>query len=251
MVNLAVRQLLPDLADDVDLAIAYAFPPDRPWVRANMVASVDGAAAVDGTTKGLSGPADQRAFGVLRQLADVVLVGAGTARTERYGAEPIRPEHVERRRAAGQTPAPPISVVSRSLDLDPSSDLFAGAPIRTIVITCTAAPAARRRELATVADVVDAGRDAVDLAAAVDALHARGLFRVSCEGGPHLLGQLVAVERLDELCLTLSPLLVGGAPRLLADHPLPRPARLHLAHLLEADGFLFARYLVERTLRTV
>src|SRR6186713_1435307 len=123
MVHLGVRRLLPDPHDEVDLVTAYAFPIDGPWVRANMVASVDGAGAINGTTRGISSPADQQAFGVLRQLADVVLVGAGTVRAERYGAEPAKPEHVQRRRAAGQADAPPIAVVSRSLDLDPGSPL--------------------------------------------------------------------------------------------------------------------------------
>lgn len=244
---MGVRQLLPHTADEVDLVTTYEFPPDRRWVRANMVASVDGAGAVDGTTKGLSSPADQRAFGVLRQLADVLLVGAGTVRTERYTAEPIRPEHVERRRSAGQQRAPAMAVVSRSLALDPDSALFVGAPARTIVLTCRAAPVEGRRALADVADVIDAGDEEVDLGAAIDVLHARGLTRVSCEGGPHLLGQIVAADRLDELCFTLSPHLVGGLPpRLLDGQDLPHPSRLRLAHLLEEDGFLFASYVVDR-----
>lgn len=245
-----MRQLLPHPADDVDLATAYAFPTGRTWVRANMVGSVDGAAAVAGTTRGLSGPADERAFAVLRQLADVLLVGAGTARAEAYAAEPVRAEHVARRRSAGQTAAPAMAVVSRSLDLDLASNLFIGAPTRTIVITCAAAPASRRRAVASVADVIEAGADEVDARTALDALHERGMSRVSCEGGPRLLGQLLAAERLDELCFTLAPLLAGGsAPRMLADHALDRPARLSLTQLLADDGFLLARYAVDRPAR--
>jgi riboflavin biosynthesis pyrimidine reductase len=252
VVHLGVRQLLPEPLEAVDLVTTYAFPTDRPWVRANMVATVDGGAAVNGATRGLSGPADKHAFEVIRQLADVVLVGAGTVRAEKYAAEPVKPEHAERRQLAGQTPAPPIAVVSRSLDLDPTSGLFVGAPSRTIVITCEAAPASRRRELAGVADLIDAGSDQVDIGAAVDALHTRGLRKVSCEGGPLLLGTLVAADRLDELCFTLSPLLLGGtAPRLLAGHLLPRLVSVQLTHLLEAEGFLFVRYLVDRPPRTV
>ena len=246
-----MRRLLPDPAEDTDLVSAYAFPPG-PWVRANMVSSVDGAGALNGTTKRLSSPADQQAFSVLRQLADVVLVGAGTVRAERYGPEPLSPEHAERRRAAGQSPAPAMAVVSRSLDLDPGSSLFVDAVTRTIVITCAAAPEPHRQELESVADVIEAGTDDVDVSAAVDALHARGFHRVSCEGGPRLLGQLVAAGRLDELCFTLSPVLVGGEPlRLLAGQELPGSVQVRLAHLLEDDGFLFARYLVDRPTRTV
>lgn len=242
-----MRQLLPHPAEDVDLAAAYAFPPGRPWVRANMVGSVDGAAALAGTTRGLSGPADERAFAVLRQLADVLLVGAGTARAEAYAAEPVDPDQVARRRSAGQPAAPVMAVVSKSLNLDPASNLFLGAASRTLVITCRSASPARRRAIAAVADVIEAGTDEVDLGAALDALQARGLPRVSCEGGPRLLGQLVAAGRLDELCFTLAPLLAGGpAPRLLAEHALAGPVRLRLTQLLADDGFLLARYAVDR-----
>lgn len=128
--------------------------------------------------------------------------------------------------------------------------MFIGAPTRTIVITCAAAPASRRRTVASVADVIEAGADQVDAGAALDALHERGLSRVSCEGGPRLLGQLLAAERLDELCFTLAPLLAGGsAPRMLTDHALDRPARLSLTQLLADDGFLLARYAVDRPAR--
>ena len=131
-----------------------------------MVASVDGAGALGGTTRRLSSDADRAVFALLRQLADVILVGAGTVRAERYGAEPVDPTHAEQRIATGQSPAPGIAVVSRSLDLDPSSTLFVAAATRTIVITCTAAPPDRRRALQDVADVIDAGTDAVDVGAA-------------------------------------------------------------------------------------
>ena len=110
-----------------------------------------------------------------------------------------------------------------------------------------AADASARSRLAEVADVVVTGADHVDLSAGIDALVELGLPRVLCEGGPHLLADVVAAGRLDELCLTTAPRLVGGdGPRIMADLHLADVVDLELAHLLEDDGNLFARYLVSR-----
>jgi riboflavin biosynthesis pyrimidine reductase len=230
--------------DDLGLARLYAYPSDR-WLRANMVASVDGAATVDGLSGGLSSPGDRRLFWVLRGLADVVLAGAGTARAEGYG--PTRPKDswgpLGLRK--GRPAAPPLALVSRSLDLDPANALFTGAPAdaRTIVITCAAAPADARAALERVADVIVAGDTLVNLGDALGALHDRSLGRVLCEGGPHLLGQFAAAGLLDELSLTVSPVLAGpGAPGIVAGAPFPS-RRLALGHVLEEDGTLFCRYL--------
>jgi riboflavin biosynthesis pyrimidine reductase len=238
----------------VDLAAAYAYPATGPWLRANMVASADGAATAEGRSEGLSGPADKRVFSLLRALADVIVVGARTVRREGYGAARPKPGFVEARLAAGRPPAAVVAVVSRSLDLDFSGPLFspaqpdpagAGPGPRTIVITSAAASEDALRAAREVADVVVAGGERVDLAAALDALAERGHTRLLTEGGPHLLAQLLAAGRLDELCLTISPLLTGDdtALRILTGTPLEPPVPLRLGHLLEDDGMLFARYL--------
>jgi riboflavin biosynthesis pyrimidine reductase len=245
-----VRQLLPspsgELGDD-DLVAAYAVPAGRrPHVRANFVASADGAAWLDGRSGGLSSPADKRVFALLRDLADVVLVGAGTIRTEGYSYPHFSARRRARRRALGLAELPTFAVVSGSLDLDPRSRLFDGAPVRTVVLTSAKAAADRGAALAPVADVVTAGEDRVDLSAAVDALAARGLTRVLSEGGPVLLAGLTGAGRLDELCLTVSPLLAGpGAGRIVAGagHP---PVTLRILRLLTEDGSLFTRYAVDR-----
>lgn len=246
-----VRRLLPlhdgDL-DDEALAEAYAYPfPGRHssrWVRANMVSTVDGAAAgVDGRSSSVSTPADRRVLRVLRALADVVVVGAGTARAEAYGPVRVRPTLLPGREGRGQPPAPVLAVVSRSLELDPSSRLFAAAAARTVVVTSHAAPAARRARLEQVADLIVAGADEVDLLAALDALAARGMTRVLCEGGPTLLAALGAAGLLDELCLTLTPLLAGGgAGRILAGPTPATPYDLRLVAVLEEDGTLLTRW---------
>jgi riboflavin biosynthesis pyrimidine reductase len=241
-----VRQLLPpapgELGDD-GLARVYAYP-GGPWLRGNMVASADGAAAVDGLSGGLSSPGDRRLFWVLRGLADVILVGAGTARAEGYRATRANDAWPGLGLRDGRPAAPPLALVSRSLDLDPASPVFTGAPAdaRTIVITCAAAPAEAQEALGRVADVIIAGDVAVNLKNAVASLHDRGLSRILCEGGPTLLAQLAGADLLNELCLTVSPVLGGpGAPRIMAGAPFPA-ARLNLASLLEEDGTLFCRY---------
>ncbi|MFD0631524.1 pyrimidine reductase family protein [Catenulispora yoronensis] len=207
-------QLLPPSRRNrqVDLAEVYAYPAGaRRWVRANMVTSVDGAATAAGKSEGISGEADKRIFGVLRALADVVLVGAGTVRAEHYRPTKVREQYQEARAAAGQAPTAAIAVVSGQLDLDWSLPLFSEPAVPTIVLTSEHAPEDRVQE-ATAAgvDVIAAGSGGVDLGLAVDRLAERGLGRILCEGGPHLLGHLAAAERLDELCLSVSPQLRGG-----------------------------------------
>jgi riboflavin biosynthesis pyrimidine reductase len=245
-----MHQLLPtptgQLTDD-DLLAAYQVPtaPGR-HVRVNFVASADGAASLDGRSGGLSSPADKRVFGLLRDLADVVLVGAGTIRTEGYSYPDLSAERRARRRALGLAELPTFAVVSGRLALDPGSRLFAGAQVRTLVITAASAPADRRAALEPVADIVTAGDDGVELDAAVEALADRGLCRILSEGGPTLLGGLVAAGRLDELCLTVAPLLAGtGAGRIVAAAG-PRPASLRILRLLAEDDSLFLRYAVDR-----
>ena len=208
------------------------------------MSSADGAGYLDGVSEGLSSEDDRRLFGLLRVLADVVLVGAGTVRTEKY--KPARRREALAHLRAERVPTPPIAVVSRTLQLDLASPLFAGAPshARTIVITSASSPAPLRAAAARVADVIVVGTAAVDLREAVGVLAGRGLSRVLCEGGPQLLGQVAADGLLDELCLTVSPLLAGpGARRITHGPPLAAALPMRLAHVLEADGFLFCRYL--------
>ena len=249
-----MRQIYPEEArlDDAGLAATYACPGPGagvPWVRANMVASLDGAATLLGRSGGLSGEADQQVFAMLRAITDVILVGAGTVRAERYA--PVRPESEGLRWAwlrDGRTPSPPIAVITRGLDLDLDSPLLTDAPrhATTIVITTESAPTARRAAAARTADVVVAGEASVDIPAALDRLAELGHRRILAEGGPHLLSEIANAGHLDELCLTVSPLLAGpGAGRITQGPPLPDDAGVRpftLAHLLADEGYLFGRY---------
>ena len=234
-----MRLLLPEARAlrDEELLDLYA-PPEKRWLRAGFVLSTDGGIAADGSSRPLQSPADLLAFTTLRAVSDAVVVGAGTARTEDYGPVRIRPAGRSWRAERGLPQAPPLVLVSRSLQLDPAARCFEGP---TVVVTCAAAPGRDRFP-----DVVVAGQDEVDLADAVRQLADRGLTRLHCEGGPQLLTATVRALLVDELCLTLTPLLLGIAPGLLTA-TLDAPVPLELAHLIDGgDGVLLARYLVRR-----
>ncbi|MET8452525.1 pyrimidine reductase family protein [Streptomyces sp. NPDC005209] len=233
-----------------ELAAAYAYPESavsgrEPWLRGNMVSTLDGAAQHEGRSQPISSAADMRIFGTLRALADVVLVGAETVRQEGYRPARARAEFAAAREASGQAPAPAIAVVSASLDLDFSLPLFTAPLVPTLVLTgAAAAPERIAAAEKAGARVVVAGDGAgVDPERAVRALAEHGHTRVLTEGGPRLLGQLVAAGVLDELCLTLSPMLAAGDAQRIAQGPsVAVPRRFELVSLLEEAGFLFSRY---------
>ncbi|MGN9844771.1 pyrimidine reductase family protein [Nonomuraea sp. H19] len=234
-----MRRIYPDIQDNPDIVQAYAYPEGRPWLRLNMVASADGAAWLKGRSGGLSSSGDKRIFQILRGLADVVMAGASTVRKEGYG--PIKPRESWAEIREGRPEVPPIAVVSRSLGFDLDHELFTDAAGRTIVITCAASPQERRKELAKHADLIVAGEEAVDMRVAVAELHARGLTRILCEGGPRVNAQLSALDLVDELCLSVSPMLVGGgAARILNGEP--SQVTLDLSQVLEEEGVLFCKY---------
>ncbi|MFD9378782.1 pyrimidine reductase family protein [Streptomyces sp. NPDC059999] len=231
-----------------ELADAYAYPAldaGAHWLRANMVSTLDGAAQHDGRSQPLSGETDMRIFGTLRALADVVVVGAETVRQEGYRPARAREAFAARRSAAGQGPAAAIAVITASMDLDFSLPLFTSPLVPTLVLTGAGAPAERVAEATRAgAEVVVAGDgSAVDPARAVGELAARGLRRQLTEGGPRLLGQFVAADVLDELCLTISPTMTaGGAQRISGGPSVTVPHRLAPACVLEEAGFLFTSY---------
>lgn len=244
-----VRSLLPPADGEVDLAAAYApaVPAGATFVRANMISSVDGAIAVHGRSGLLGGPADRRVFHVLRSLADVVLVGAGTARTEGYGPVRCSDDVRAARRERGQAAVPPVAVVTRSGVLDWTSPFFTEAEARPIVFLGADADPGARRRAEEVADVVVAGDAGVEVGRVIGHLRDAGLRSVLLEGGPGLNAEVVAAGLLDELCLTLAPRLVGGTgPRVLSGDELGSALDLSLRQLLEEDGFLFARLAVRR-----
>lgn len=246
-----MRQLIPEphpARPEPELSTLYGYPRGaRRWLRANMVASVDGMVQADGASRALSGPADLRVLRTLRGLADVVLVGGATVRTEGYQRPVVaREEFAQARAAAGQPPAAAIAVVSASLDVDFDSPLYTQAVTPTITVTVAEAPPDRLAAAREAGEVLIAGpHGRVDIGEAIDRLVDSGRGRLLCEGGPKLLAAVTAANRLDELCLSISPQLrAGDALRLLDGPEFPAPIRLNLHSLLTEDGFLFARYLI-------
>jgi riboflavin biosynthesis pyrimidine reductase len=224
------------------VAANAAVAPGRGRLRANMVASADGAVTLAGRSGGLSGPADKMIFTVLRSLADLVLVGAGTARAEHY--RPVQRDEIWLQLRPASAPLPPVAVVTGTVDLTGCEKLLTvpPGPSQTIVITTAAAPADRKAALTGRARVIEAGEYAVDLTAAVKELVDLGYPSILTEGGPTLLGELVAAGLLDELCLTTSPLLAAGPEGRIVSGP-PATQGLSLGHALVDGDFLLCKYL--------
>ena len=229
-----MRQLWPLPLEEVDPVAAYAaderapHADGRPWLLVNMIASLDGATSVEGRSGRLGGTADKAVFGAIRRVADVILVAAGTVRAEGYGPA-----------SSGAR----LAVVSSRLDLDPAHRLFADATPgnRPWLVTTSSADPSPLRDV--VDDVIVAGDGHVDAVTALAELGRRGARIVLCEGGPSLNGQLVTADLVDELCLTVAPMLVAGDSARIAHGPesVP-PVGLALSRLLEDDGYLFFRY---------
>ncbi|MEV5832190.1 pyrimidine reductase family protein [Nocardia sp. NPDC052112] len=234
-----------------ELAALYAYPAglQHPWIRANFISSIDGAATSGSVSEGLGTPADKTVFMLLRQLADVIVVGAGTARAENYGGagtDPIFRRALHDRAMGGHRDGapPPIAVVTASASLDPGARLFTETEVPTLIITTSTAPENRKQQLADAgAHVIEAGGVAITPQGLLHALADLGLQRVLCEGGPHLFGELLEADAVDELCVTTAPILVGGAARRisLSAHEFRVPmVRRHI--LLDDDGTMLTRW---------
>lgn len=226
------------------LAVDRSRPRHECWVTGHMVAGLDGTASVDGRVGSLSTTPDQALFRRMRQIADIVLVGAETVRREGYGTVRLDEEAQAQRRRQGQSPTPPLAVVSRSLEFDWTATAFADAPedARTHVITCAAADPERRAAAEAVADVIVAGDERVEPAAAMQALAELGYRVVLCEGGPNWLGEIVAADRLDELCLSIAPLMGGDPLPVSVTPPGAGLAQFELKSVMGEDDTLFLRY---------
>ena len=232
-----------NVLDDEQLTGCYAIN-DRSSqsVRVNFVASIDGAATDHGLSGGLSGQADKRVFDILRRLCDVVLVGAGTVRAEGYGAMRLDPASVQFRRENGLADQPVFAIVSGTLGLDPQSTVFTKAPVKALVVTVGASSRVKKEALSRVTDVLVCGEERLDVDVMLDAFAKRGLRQVLCEGGPTLFGTLLGADRVDELCLTISPLIESGDAHRIVVGTLEKAQRMTLHHVLVSDGTLMLRY---------
>ncbi|HUS20699.1 MAG TPA: dihydrofolate reductase family protein [Aeromicrobium sp.] len=207
----------------LDLGL-YAFPDvDRPWLRTNFVTTLDGAAHdVSGVTASLGGDTDTELFAYLRSIADVVLVGAGTARIENYGPKSTVP----------------IAIASRRLDIPERLQ----AP-GVVVVTTTDAPAERVDELtAAGVEIMAHGDITVDWPGVLASFAARGWLKINCEGGPSLHGELISNGLVDDLCLTIAPVLTAGDATRIAHSRLPVAEDMRLAHVVPVGDVLFTRW---------
>jgi 5-amino-6-(5-phosphoribosylamino)uracil reductase len=226
---------------DDELAELYAWPPSvngRPVVRANMIASLDGGSTVAGRSAGLGNPADTELFAVLRDLADVILVGSGTVRAEKYGGVRLDAQRQARRLRWGLPAAPPAMAVVTGNGLDPDLPIFTDTVTPPIIITT------RNTGVTVPAGVksIICGIDRVNFVDAIGALAGEGHRHIHCEGGPMLLGQLAAAGLLDECCLTIAPLMLGSAATPLMPIELPESLRWELADARIDGDHLFTRY---------
>ncbi|CQD21835.1 pyrimidine reductase family protein [Mycobacterium europaeum] len=232
---------------DGELRRFYDYPEgDGRWVRANFIASVDGGATSGGSSGTMGGPGDRLVFNLLRELADVIVVGAGTVRVEGYSGAQLSAAQRQRRQARGQSEVPQLAIVTKSGRLDRDMTVFTRTEVPPLVLTCAAAAAPARQVLTDLCEVIDcSGSDAgeVDEAAMLGVLGDRGLRRILTEGGPMLLDSLIQRDMLDELCLTIAPYLVGGLARRIATGPSQLLTRMRCAHVLTDDaGYLYTRY---------
>jgi riboflavin biosynthesis pyrimidine reductase len=215
------------LGDSDDLRALYA-APDQPWLRVNMVSTVDGAAAGDdGTSRSINNGADKVVFDLLRDLADALVVGAGTVRAEGY--------------AVGRKP---LVVVSRNGSVPPTQR--SAEPGKVLMATVSTAPHLdEARSILGDEHVLVLGSHRVDLARLKDELVLRGFRHLLSEGGPHLLRDLLDQGVADELDATVVPRVLSGTYRRITDGP-PVDVPLRLAALAEEDGTLLARWFVTR-----
>jgi riboflavin biosynthesis pyrimidine reductase len=221
-------------------------PAPRPRILLNMVSTADGRASLAGRSGTLSGPADRALFHALRAPVDGILVGAGTVRTERYGRI-IHESSVRARRAQrGLAEEPLACIVSGRLAIDEDLPLLHEPDARVAILTASAASLPPSE--ATV-EYIRGGAGALELAGALGELAERfAIQTLLCEGGPHLARQLLAEGLIDELFLTVAPLLAGGEPaggealRILAGIELETPAELELLDVLRGDSYVFLRY---------
>lgn len=232
--------------DEHELEQLYGYPRDSRWLAANFVSSADGAVEVAGRSAGLTNPVDQQVYKLGSDLADVLLVGAGTATIEEFHGVNPGNRTAQRRQRYGLAEVPPVAVItSGSLPVD--APVITDVRTPTIVITCASAPSdICDAWTAAGAKVLVAGSDSVDLTEAVHALGEQGLHRIHCDGGPHLFGSLLAAGLVDELRMTVSPLLISGGANRIAMGTGIDPAALKLASVLAEDDTLMLRYLVKR-----
>ena len=206
----------------------------------NMVATADGQGRIGKNTAELGGDADADLFATLRERVDCVMAGTGTIAAESYNAPATKPEVQQRRISAGLSARPLVSTITRSGELPIAAPLFSDGDLRVAVFS------EQNLEL----DGVAAQVDRVATVALPEVLRALrqdyGVRSLLLEGGPHLNTPFFRGELVDELFLTVAPVLTGNNdPFPIIAGPLPRNQNLHLISAFAGDEHLFLRYRVD------
>lgn len=238
--DITPRTLLTD-----DLMARRGMDRARPWVMANMIMSVDGAYARDGRSGGLGGAADKATFHTLRGLADVILVGAGTARQERYRRPSSDEDTAAERIARGQEQRPGLALISQSGHFPSDQPFLTGTgPDPIVFLPHRDGDGTGPVEHLDGLEYLHAGEGSVDLHEVLDQLGRGGARLVLCEGGPHLLGDLAAEGLLDQLFITVAPQIVAGSHTgLLGERP-ELTDQLELNTVVTDDGYLLLNYTI-------
>jgi len=232
----------------VNYAEAYPWPRDE-WLRTMMVMTLDGATVgPDGLSGSISGQADKRVFMEARRLSDAVLVGAGTIRAERYKPMRAKAEWQDARAGAGLAVAPRVVIVSGRLDLPWDEPMFDESAYPITVVTHETVDKRALSVAREHADVQIIGDETVDLPQVIAWMRSEGMRRIVCEGGEAILDSMVREDLVDEMDLTISPLLAGegylpdaasdARNAISGDYP-----RFALEHQFVEDGFVFCRFL--------
>ena len=242
-----MHRLLPQPVAEVDIDDVYRdsrpMVDGRPWLMMNMISTIGGATEIGGVSGPLGGPADKDVFGTIRTLPDVILVGSTTAVAEHYTPPSSSVSTKARRLSNGAWPVARVAVVSGKLNFDLTLPLFNRPDQRPIVVTTEDADPAGLRRMAQHADVLQCGTGTVDFSKALTQMATLGAKVVLSEGGPSLNGALSAEGLVDEVLISISPLVGGGNSGGIISGPiLEQPHEFVLRHVLTEDHFLFLRY---------
>lgn len=246
-----MRALLPEPINELsdDQLLERYDSASRPFVRFNFVSSIDGNAQADGLSAKLGSDGDQRIFALLRRLADVVVVGAGTVRAEGYEGALVSAEDEEWRTAHGLSAHPALALISAGLHLDPSAQIFKQSPVPVIVFTSVEVTDEMRGSYPDNVEIIRVGKlekgcDPEDI---VEQLVARGMGFIHCEGGPHIFGQFASAGMVDSACISYSPVVVAGEGLRIAAHNQQTFQRFMLNSLCEEESMLFCDYRIKKS----
>ncbi len=217
------------------------------WTMLNMISSKNGLATLDGKSGLLGGPADKALFRTLRGIADVILVAAGTIRTENYSAPVITDRTSQIRRSQSQLPLPTVVALTNSLNLDPQSPLFTTPHYRPAILTSTSGVKQQDKNHFQNADIIEMPGSSVNLSDALAILAEAYGPVILVEGGPSLNQQMVSLDLFDEFCITISPKYSSDQnSQLVTTAESYEPGEVTLDRELTVDDFIFQRLLRNR-----